>query len=134
MARRQWNIGTAYLLTVVLLWHAGREALLLNWYQLANASFTELFCINKDKPEMACHGHCQLARLSAEWEEQDAPANERPVLQPEARSWFVSTMTPALVFRQKAAVQVQNNWPHFRSCYDFSYTGFVFHPPTRLLV
>ena len=129
MARLQWNIGIAYLLTVVLLWHAGREALLLNWYRLANASFTELFCINKDRPEMACHGHCQLLRLSAEWEEQDNPASERPVLQPEARSWFAPPALPVLVYRAKAEIHSRNNWPHLRSFYLFSYTGFVFHPP-----
>ncbi len=129
MPRRQLNIGMSYLLAIVLLWHAGREALLLNWYQLANASFTELFCMNKDKPAMACHGHCQLMRLSAEWEEQDNPAGERPVLQPEARSWFVPPPARSLVVSLRSAVQARYDWPRNVCFYQFSYTGFVFHPP-----
>lgn len=31
-------------------------------YALFNENFTELYCINKDKPEMECNGRCHLQK------------------------------------------------------------------------
>lgn len=40
-------------------------------YLLNKAEITELFCINKDKPKLACNGKCHLSTQIAEVENQD---------------------------------------------------------------
>lgn len=55
---------TGIFLVVLLLAQASRTSLLLQWQQLANESFTEMFCVNKaweDAP--MCLGSCQLPDL-----------------------------------------------------------------------
>lgn len=46
---------------------------MISFYLVDNSSFTELFCVNKDKPEMECNGKCELAKLN-----EDSTADQKP--------------------------------------------------------
>ncbi len=51
-------------LSFLLVAQAAKNPLLLQWQQLANESFTELFCVNKGLEEIPmCYGSCQLPAL-----------------------------------------------------------------------
>ena len=44
------------------LFHNVRFTYLVSFYTLNNESFTELFCENKDKPELECNVKCSLTK------------------------------------------------------------------------
>lgn len=52
--------------SIAVLWifllgfHTLGTAMLFWWYQLERTSFSELLCENLDKPELQCHGSCQV--------------------------------------------------------------------------
>ena len=41
------------------------------WYHLANESFEEQFCVNKNKPEKGCHGSCMIKKINQAPKEKD---------------------------------------------------------------
>lgn len=48
----------------------------MGFYTLSPGTFVELFCENKDKPEIHCNGNCELTRLA----QQNAGHSEDAVL------------------------------------------------------
>lgn len=48
----------------------------MSYYILDSENFVELFCVNKDKPELKCNGKCELAKmLQQEKSTPDYPIN-----------------------------------------------------------
>lgn len=41
-------------------------------YTFNNKTFTEKYCINKDKPELKCNGKCHLAKIAKENQKENA--------------------------------------------------------------
>ncbi len=41
-------------------------------YEYDNAFFIELFCVNKDRPQLKCNGQCKLAQMQREENEKKA--------------------------------------------------------------
>src|SRR5690606_2508020 len=58
----------------VLLFSSMRAGFMLGFYVIDSESFIELFCINKEKPELHCDGKCELSKLA----HQDNANSERP--------------------------------------------------------
>jgi hypothetical protein len=58
----------------VLLFSSMRAGFMLSFYMIDSASFIELFCINKEKPELHCDGKCELSKLAP----QDDANPDRP--------------------------------------------------------
>lgn len=127
MAR--WFAG--FLTALVLLQTFSQELLVVD-YQLHKERVTQLFCVNKDKPQLHCNGKCHLAKQlrKAADAESKAPnagfakmkfealptgwaALVRPVLYP----------SPAQLFAPQQAV-----------LYTFSPVHGVFHPPAFRVV
>lgn len=54
---------TAWTLIAVLLTHSLGINLLYEFYALDKPHFVELFCVNKDQPELECDGSCMLAKM-----------------------------------------------------------------------
>jgi hypothetical protein len=63
-----------FLVALLLLQTLGREVLVVD-YQLNKARITELYCVNKARPQLQCNGKCHLARQlrKAEATEKKAP-------------------------------------------------------------
>ncbi|MCV6629783.1 MAG: hypothetical protein OIF50_07980 [Flavobacteriaceae bacterium] len=59
-----------YFITFVLLgvisFHSLRQGVLTAYYMVANDSFVEILCENKDKPELSCDGKCVFSKMIAE--------------------------------------------------------------------
>ncbi len=93
-------------------------------FEIRRVELTELFCINKAKPELKCNGQCHLMKRIAEQSEQEsnaALANVEP-MQPA----ILNTSGTALVFAAQNAVlhnaRYTNGLLSGRSL-------AVFHPP-----
>ena len=50
-----------FLVALMLLQTLGQEVLVLD-YQLNKARITELYCVNKARPQLHCNGKCHLAQ------------------------------------------------------------------------
>jgi hypothetical protein len=64
----------AYLLTTLMLLQTFSRELLVLDYQAHKARITELFCVNKAKPQMQCNGRCHLSEELRKATESKAPA------------------------------------------------------------
>ena len=69
------RFSALFLVVLVLLQTLGREVLVMN-YQLNKARITELYCVNKARPQLHCNGKCHLAKQlrKADNDNKKAPA------------------------------------------------------------
>jgi hypothetical protein len=51
-----------------------KSAFMLSFYFVDTNSFVELFCINKDRPKLACNGKCELSKLIESNSSKEKPA------------------------------------------------------------
>jgi hypothetical protein len=65
---------SAWALIAVLFTHALGVNILSILYTVDKTVFVDLFCVNKDKPEMNCEGSCMLEKL----EKQKKHDSEKP--------------------------------------------------------
>lgn len=65
---------SAWALIAVLFTHALGVNILSGLYTVDKTVFVELFCVNKDKPEMNCEGSCMLEKI----EKQKKHDSEKP--------------------------------------------------------
>ena len=95
-------------------------------FQLNQEAITELFCINKDKPEKKCKGCCYLAKeiKKANECEKKAPCGLK---QHEAPTWLVSSeaktdLLPLSSYRFEQGILPDSSLP-------LGETSGVFQPP-----
>ncbi|GAB3312111.1 hypothetical protein ACFQT0_12330 [Hymenobacter humi] len=110
----------------MLLQTLGREVLVLD-YQLNKARITELYCVNKARPQLKCNGKCHLAKQlrAVDASEKKAPAGSL------AKVKYEVLATAAF------ALLELRHWPrparHYptpaRACYASAHSAGVFRPP-----
>jgi hypothetical protein len=113
------------LFTLVMLFNSIKSGFMISFYLVNNSSFTELFCVNTDKPEMECNGKCEISKLS-----KDSTTKEKPThldfLQRQVVLFF-NPMQQLEVFQfseeEKTPVAYLNN-------YTYQYLPKSFHPPS----
>jgi hypothetical protein len=113
----------------MLLQTLGREVLVLD-YELNKARITELYCVNKERPQLMCNGKCHLAKQlrKADGADKKAPAGVAGKVKYEVLP------TVALVLR------LPQRWPLPARCYPamrvalcpLAPGGDVFRPPLVL--
>jgi len=127
MAR--WLAG---FLTALMLLQTFSQELLVVDYQLRKERITQLFCVNKDKPQMRCNGQCHLAkqlRKAADAESKAPNAGFAKMKFEALPTGWVSLVRPTtypLAPRQFA--------PQRAALYSFAPVRSVFHPPTFRIV
>jgi hypothetical protein len=85
------------LLSALILLNGMTYSLLQLDFNVNRAQITELFCINQDKPELACNGQCELTRRLDKAHEQEE--NKRTFLQEQLNLVFMlpdQTLSPLL--------------------------------------
>jgi hypothetical protein len=118
-----------FLTALMLLQTLGQEVLVVN-YQLNKARITELYCINKARPQLKCNGKCHLAKQLRKTNGSDKKAPVEGM----AKVKYEVLPTAALV------LAVPQHWPlparHFPALWVAGCatgTGLgVFHPPLLL--
>lgn len=98
---------------------------MVSFYLVDNSSFTELFCVNQDKPEMECNGKCELSKLN-----KDSTSDEKPshldFLQRQVVLFF-NPMQNLEVFQfseeREPATAYLNN-------YKYQHLPRIIHPPS----
>lgn len=114
----------AIVLIFVIGWNVGQEAFFQLWYQVANGSFTERFCINVAQPELMCHGKCQLQELAEEKKEQPPQNTPTQVLR-----FNYLALVPGHFLPNSLSHSRRSPSFHFLWIYDFSHASSLFRPP-----
>lgn len=66
----------AWTMIVVLYTHSFGVNILYGLYEIDQNLFTELFCINQDKPEIHCNGSCMILKM----DEQSSHNHDKQML------------------------------------------------------
>lgn len=119
----------AFFLLFIIGWNVSQEAFFLLWYRVANASFTERYCINVEEPELMCHGKCQIQKVSEQ--KKEAPNHNIPGL---VLRFSYMAVLPAQAFPQFYNLLVDSASFHFRWDYDFLAIQTLFRPPPKTTV
>ncbi|MFP2995651.1 hypothetical protein ABN763_07055 [Spongiivirga sp. MCCC 1A20706] len=85
----------------------------------------EFLCINKDKPELACKGKCQLMIMYEEQEKENSKNAPRIALE-EYPIGFVNFI---LLKEKPQTVNATNNSFHYINNYRYRYSFQDDHPP-----
>lgn len=96
-------------------------------FAIFNENFTELYCVNKDKPEMECNGKCHLMQETQE----NVPVQDDVVLNESLHEQillFIEGTITLNLEETKVVFNTQDNF-QFKQNYFFCYLKEVFHPP-----
>ncbi|MFZ2897099.1 MAG: hypothetical protein WA004_00665 [Saprospiraceae bacterium] len=99
------------------------EAFFYLWYFFDNPSFENTFCENLDKPELECHGNCQLMKMA------DVPEAPEPGAVPEPIR-LESCLPPLCrVELQTACLTTNDNaWP-YQPLHGSDWISHLLKPP-----
>ncbi|HEX8350787.1 MAG TPA: hypothetical protein VF598_12565 [Hymenobacter sp.] len=120
----------AWVLSILMLLQTFSRELLVVDYQVHKERITELFCVNKARPQLQCNGKCHLAKQlrKASEAEKKAPAGvtkvKYEVLAP-VRLFFGPPAWQQVVLREYAGATV--------AAYFFTPMHSIFHPPSLLV-
>ncbi len=101
-------------------------------YALFNDNFTELYCENKDKPQMECHGKCQLKNQA----EPESSSKHQPILNKKLHE-------PVILFYQENKESIKSDLNdvkttqavHYKKeMYRFLFLGNIFKPPIHFSI
>lgn len=101
------------------------------YYKLNTAYIIEMFCINKEKKALKCHGKCHLAKVN---QELSKPQTEDSIPTPR----FEERQPLQLFFEDKNSDLLTSissrakGLPPYLHQYHFLYLSATFHPPESL--
>lgn len=73
-----------FLMAFFLLFTSVKSAFIVGFYEYNRSVFIEIFCVNKDKPQIHCNGKCRLMKETSE------SSSENPFT--EKASYLLKTM------------------------------------------
>ncbi len=96
-----------------------KTSVLYTIYEHDKAFFIELFCINKDRPQMECNGQCKLAQMQQEKNEKSA---DDILKQLQSETVYFSPVSMSLISYDRSLMTNKTKLP---SCYNHLYS-FLF--------
>lgn len=112
-------------LIAVLLIQTLSTSIIFTSFELNRATITELFCINKDKPEMHCNGNCFLEKqIKADKKSHENSHKTAPD--------FISLVYTLMENNEAAIVSYFTEVKHHFTYILHPYSQFesvIFHPP-----
>jgi len=116
----------AWTMISILFAHSFGVNLLYGLYSVDQSLFVELFCMNKDKPQIHCNGSCMLSKLD-EQKSQDSNTPISPHITQFQLYFYVQQFDFKLNFPSLS--RVEDNY-FYQDFYDSKYLKEIFHPPT----
>ncbi|WP_147383173.1 hypothetical protein [Pontibacter oryzae] len=127
---RRYFIGISIL--VIYLMTTFRYLVPLVHYQLDYAYISEVLCINRDQPQLQCHGTCHLRKkinaLQTSQQQQDAVQHLLHAFQPVEAMPHSQQFVPIFV---KSGILIQPDFHLYRTCTTDQ--PALFHPPQQQL-
>lgn len=104
------------------------RAILSLWYIADNESFTTAFCINKNKPGMACNGRCHIMAAA---ENEKSSDSEMPAgMENEPRQQLQQLPPERHTILQLCDPEQHLIFSSVEFPVDSPWVGAVFHPPS----
>lgn len=100
-------------------------ALVMCDYWLRTESYAAL-CVNKDKPEMHCEGHCQMAKKMQEENNND---QNNPQTQIEISLVYFVTDFPSPEITAPVLTDEEKTFPVFQEPVTYQQPKGIFRPP-----
>ena len=113
-------------LSLLILSFAIKDLIIYAHFQLNRAYIEQQFCINKNRPEMNCHGSCFLNKTLKESKDQETKC---PVSDKKEKTntvyLFDISITPSVVTTSTTSVLFQE----YQNGYRYLHCSNTFHPP-----
>lgn len=120
-------IGIAFIFITAILFYSLRLSVVFLHYAVFNENFTEMYCINKDKPEMECNGKCHLMQETQE----NVPEQKGLILNESLHQniqLFFSPKQELISKKQDLSIFKKDNFS-YHNHYDYQFHGNIFRPP-----
>jgi len=95
-----------FLITFLFIVQTGMRTLQVVNFYVQQDRIEELFCVNKDKPKLECHGKCHLAKQIAQEEKKTLPVKQ--ILESELNFSFLTPVISDLLFDRPQYTGVVN--------------------------
>lgn len=122
------KIGTyifTLLFTFILLLNSVKVTLTYTYYILDPVGFVDALCENKEKPELACNGKCQLSKMSKSIDqEQQMPES---IIDFKELTLYHNLISEFDVTHFMFTNKTQPNY--YKNLYSFTNSCNCFHPP-----
>ncbi len=90
-----------------------KNTLLYAVYEYDKTFFIEVFCVNKDRPQLNCNGHCKLVKMQQEDDEKQA--GDMLAQMPTEISYFFPVKLTALTAPVLTGAATPINWPLYQN-------------------
>ncbi|MCO5235081.1 MAG: hypothetical protein M9933_02340 [Chitinophagaceae bacterium] len=124
------KIASVFVMLIMLL-SIMKTSILYTVYEYDKAFFIELFCVNKDRPQLKCNGHCKLAQMQQEENEKNA---DNILKQLQSEIVYFSPVSMSLIDKDCFLVTNKIQFPSYHNqLYSFLFTAKLIKPPATLL-
>ncbi|KRG30521.1 hypothetical protein [Salegentibacter mishustinae] len=97
---------------------------MISFYMVDTKNFVELFCVNKEKPELECNGKCELSKLAESDTSKEKPSY-LDILQKEIALFYSASYSPQpKILAQNSLVDNE-----YLNNYRFLFTSEFILPP-----
>jgi len=103
-----------------------KASVLYTVYEYDKAFFIELFCVNKDRPQLKCNGHCKLAQMQQEENEKNA---DNILKQLQSETVYFSPVSIPLTGNGGFLILDNTQLPYYNLQYSFLFTTELVKPP-----
>lgn len=110
---------------LLILFNSTRASLTYAYFELDPIGFIENLCENTDKPELACHGKCQLMKVA---QSQDKEQNTPESIIDFKELILYPNPIIDIVFSNRVCIK-ENPTLAYQNLYSFSNSNDCFHPP-----
>ena len=124
------KIASVFVMFIMLL-SIMKISILYTVYEYDRAFFIELFCVNKDRPQLQCNGHCKLAQMQREENEKNA---DNILKQLQSETVYFSPVSMSAIDYDRSLTANEIQFPsYYDHPYSFLFTAKLVKPPATLL-
>lgn len=123
--------GVAILMSFLILFTSLKDLVTYVGFYANQDYIAQVFCINKDKPEILCSGKCFLNDSLIENHEEKKDTNTQ-LPQSEERIVFVWPLKVNIPETKRVLPSEKSPITYRHELYSFDFLAEVFHPPTFL--
>jgi hypothetical protein len=112
------------LFVLLISFNSIKSGIMISFYMVDTKNFVELFCVNKEKPELECNGKCELSKLAESDTSKEKPSY-LDILQKEIVLFYSASYSPQpKILAQNSLIDNE-----YLNNYRFLFTSEFILPP-----
>jgi len=120
---KKWVVLFSIGFSALIMFNTLRVSYMFMSYKLDPVGFIEMYCVNKDKPELHCNGKCQLKKVS-----QSSDNEKEPVKFLNYEVLLFHQLLEDYQIQTSVFIPKKKTF-NYLNLYNFNYKLFCFHPP-----